>query len=189
MNISPNEAEEALAAVQNVMKKPRHSIASGGTYITLIVTGIVWLVGFLTTQFLSGAIVAYIWTGMSILGSLVGILLGSRLGKRVRNPSVAPMAKRIGLFWLILVLFCIATIAVARPADGKQVTMFIILFIMLGQLSMGPVISFSSVWWALPIAALALIGYFLLPGIFYLWMAILGGGGMIAFGLYIRSRW
>jgi hypothetical protein len=29
----------------------------------------------------------------------------------------------------------------------------------------------------------------LLPGIFYLWMAILGGGGMIALGLYIRARW
>jgi hypothetical protein len=39
------------------------------------------------------------------------------------------------------------------------------------------------------ITALALVGYFLLPGIFNLWMAILGGGGMIVLGLYIRSRW
>ena len=189
MNISPAEAEATLASIQSIMQKTRHSIASGGTAITLIVTGAVWLVGFLATQFLSGAIVAYIWIGMSILGALLGILLGSRLGKRVRTPSVAPMAKRIGLFWLLLVLYGIATILVARPTDGKQITMFIILFIMLGQLSMGPVISFSSVWWALPISALGLVGYFLLPGFFYLWMAILGGGGMIAFGLYIRSRW
>jgi hypothetical protein len=189
MNISPTEAEETLASIQSIMQKTRHSIASGGTAITLIVTGVVWLVGFMCTQFLSGAIVAYIWIGMSLLGSLLGTLLGFRLGKRVRTPSAAPMAKRIGLFWLLLVFFGIATIAVARPTDGKQVTMFVILFIMLGQLSMGPVISFSSVWWALPIAALALAGYFLLPGIFYLWMAILGGGGMIAYGLYIRSRW
>ncbi len=180
MNISPTEAEETLASIQSIMQKTRHSIASGGTYITLIVTGIVWLVGFLATQFLSGAIVAYIWIGMTILGSLLGALLGFRLGKRVRTPSAAPMAKRIGLFWLLLVLFGIATIVVARPTDGKQVTMFVILFIMLGQLSMGPVISFSSVWWALPITALALAGYFLLPGIFYLWMGLLGGGGMIA---------
>jgi hypothetical protein len=189
MNISPTEAEETLASIQSITQKTRHSIASGGTTITLIVTGVVWLVGFMCTQFLSGAIVAYIWIGMSLLGSLLGTLLGSRLGKRLRTPSAAPMAKRIGLFWLLLVFFGIATIAVARPTDGKQVTMFVILFIMLGQLSMGPVISFSAVWWALPIAALALAGYFLLPGFFYLWMAILGGGGMIAYGLYIRSRW
>ena len=46
MNISPNEAEEALAAIQKMTQKTRHSIASGGAYITLIVTGIVWLVGY-----------------------------------------------------------------------------------------------------------------------------------------------
>jgi hypothetical protein len=54
MNISPNEAEESLAAIQTVAQKTRHSIASGGTTITLIVTGVIWLVGFLTTQFMPG---------------------------------------------------------------------------------------------------------------------------------------
>ena len=189
MNISPTEAEEELASIQRMMQKTRHSIASGGTSITLIVTGIVWLVGFLATQFLTGAVVGYIWIGMSILGTLLGIVLGTRMGKRVRSPSFNASAKRAGIFWLLLVFYAIAAITIARPADGKQVTAFIILFIMLGQLAMGMLISFSSVWWALPVTALALVGYFMLPGIFYLWMGILGGGGMIAFGLYIRSRW
>jgi hypothetical protein len=56
-------------------------------------------------------------------------------------------------------------------------------------MAMGLLLSFASIWWGLALTALALIGYFLLPGIFYLWMAILGGGGMIVLGLYIRSRW
>jgi hypothetical protein len=189
MQISPNEAEEALSAIQNVAIKTRRSIASGGTFITLIVTGTIWLIGFLCTQFLAGAIIGYIWGGLSILGTLLGVALGFRLGKRVRSPSVAPTAKRIGFFWLLLIFYCVATLAVTRPTDGKQETLLVILFIMIGQLSMGPVIGFSSVWWALPISVLALVGYFLLPAFFYLWMAILGGGGMIAFGLYIRSRW
>jgi len=189
MNISPDEAEETLAAIQQITQKTRHAIASSGTFITLIVTGIVWLVGFLATQFLSGAIVAYIWTGMSILGGILGTLLGFRMAPRVRNPSAGVAAKRAGTFWLLLILYAIVIILIARPEDGKQATLFIVLFIMIGQLSMGMLISFSSVWWALPITALALVGYFLLPDYFYLWMAILGGGGMIAFGLYIRSRW
>jgi hypothetical protein len=188
MNVSPSEAEEALAAIQTMAQKTRHSIASGGTYITLIVTGIIWLVGFMCTQFLPQEIVGYIWTGLSVLGCIVGTALGIRLGKRVRSPSIAPMAKRVGLFWLLLVFYGIAAIAIARPTDGKQATMLVILFIMLGQMAMGLLFSFSSVWWTLPITALALVGYFLLPDIFYLWMAILGGGGMIALGLYIRSR-
>lgn len=189
MHITPNEAEEALAEIQTIEQKTRHSFASGGTYITLIVSGIVWLFGFLATQFLTGAIVGTIWVVLSVLGGLLGTLLGFRMSRHIRNPSAVPTAKRIGFFWVLLSLFCIATIAVAQPTDGKQVTMFVILFIMIGQLSMGPVISFSSVWWAIPISGMALVGYFLLPDFFYLWMAILGGGGMIALGLYMRLRW
>jgi len=189
MNISSTEAQEALVAIQTIAQKTRHSIASGGTYITLIVTGIIWLVGFLSTQFLTGEIVTQIWIGMSLFGIALSIPLGVQMSRRVRSPSAAPMAKRMGIFWLFLVLYGIATIVVARPTDGKQATVLVILFIMLGQLSMGLVLSFSSTWWALPVTALALVGYFMLPGIFYLWMGILGGGGMIAFGLYIRSRW
>jgi hypothetical protein len=189
MNISPNEAEEELAAIQRITQKTRHSIASSGAYIFLMVTGIIWLVGFLSTQFLTGAIVAYIWIGISLIGTVISILIGTRTGPRVRGPSTAATAKRAGIFWLLLVFYGIAAIAIARPSDGKQITMFVILFIMIGQLAMGLLLSFSSVWWTIPITALALIGYFLLPGIFYLWMGVLVGGGMIALGLYIRSRW
>jgi hypothetical protein len=189
MNISPTEAEEALTAIQTMAQKTRQSIASGGTYITLIVTGIIWLVGFMCTQFLHGQIVAYIWIGLSILGTVIATALGVRVGKRVRSPETALMVKRVGLFWLFLIFYAVATIAITHPTDGKQTTLLIILFIMLGQLSMGLLFSFSSVWWALPVTALALVGYYLLPDIFYLWMALLGGGGMIALGSYIRLRW
>jgi hypothetical protein len=189
MNVSPSEAEEALAAIQTMAQKTRRSIASGGTFITLIITGIIWLVGFICTQFLPQEVVGYIWAGLCILGTILGIVLGCRMGKRVRSPAAALMAKRVGLFWLLLIFFGLATIAIARPTDGKQATMLVILFIMLGQMAMGLLFSFSTVWWTLPITALALVGYFLLPGIFFLWMAILGGGGMIALGLYLRLRW
>lgn len=189
VNLSSSEAEEALVAIQTMAQKTRQSIASGGTYITLIVTGVVWLIGFICTQYLPHDIVGYIWAGLSVLGGIIGTFLGFRMGKRVRNPATTPTVKRVLLFWLLLALYGITFIAIAQPTDGKQATLFVILFIMLGQLAMGLLFSFSSVWWALPITLLALIGYFLLPGIFYLWMAILGGGGMIILGLYIRFRW
>ncbi len=189
MKISSTDAEEALAAIETIKQRTRHSIASSGAHIFLIITGIIWLVGFVSTQFLAGPIVAYIWIGMSLLGSALSIPLGMRMGRRVRSPSASDTAKRAGFFWLLLVLYAVAAIAIARPADGKQVTMFIILFTMIGQLAMGLLLSFASFWWAIPVTVLALVGYFLLPGIFYLWMGILVGGGMIVLGLYIHSRW
>lgn len=189
MNISPTEAEEALAAIQIMEQKTRHSISSSGAHISLIVTGIVWLIGFICTQFLPGEIVVYIWIGLSILGGTLATVLGIRIGKRFRSPSTAATAKRIGTIWLLLAVYCIAAIAVAWPMDGKQLTVLIVLFVMVGWLAMGLLLSFTSVWPGLIIIALLLIGYFLLPDIFYLWMALLGGGGMIALGLYIRYRW
>jgi len=189
MDISPSEAQEALAAIEIVAQKTRQSIAGSGAYVTLISTGIVWLGGFMATQFLPEGVVPHIWLGLSIVGGTLGTIMGLRAGRRVRNPSTAPMAKRIGLFWLLLVLYGGAAIAVLSPMDGRQLTVLITLFVMVGHMAMGLLFSFTSVWWVLPISALVLIGYWLFPGWFYLWMSLLGGGGMIALGLIIRSRW
>jgi hypothetical protein len=102
---------------------------------------------------------------------------------------MAETAKRFGLFWVFLIFYGAAAILVASPGDGKQITILIVLFAMIGHLSLGLLLSFSTVWWPLPITALALAGYFLFPGIFYLWMGVLVGGAMIALGVYIRYRW
>lgn len=189
MNLSPNEAEEALADILRVTQKTRHSLASSGAYIFLIITGVIWLVSFLATQFLPAAVVPTIWVVMSVIGSAISVVIGRRQEKRVHAPSTGVYARRIIIFWVMLVLFAVGVIAVARPDDGKQLTMIIILFILLGQMAMGLLFSFTSTWWALPIAALALAGYFFLPGLFYLWMGLLVGGSMIGLGLYIRLRW
>lgn len=189
MNISPNEAKDALSAIQQVTQRTRRSIASGGATIFLIVTGVVWLLGFLSTQYLSATVTTWVWISSSLIGTGVAIFLGMRTGQRVRSPEVSVTAKRAITFWVLLIAYCAAVIAVAQPLDGKQVTLLIILFTMIGQLSMGLLLSFAATWWALPITALALIGYFLFPSIFYVWMALLVGGGMIVLGIYIRMRW
>jgi hypothetical protein len=189
MNVSPGEAEEALAAIQSMTRKTRHSIAASGAYISLIITGVVWLVGFMCTQFVPGEILPYIWGGISIAGGSLASFLGIRSSKRVRIPTATATAKRMGILWLLLAVYCLAAIAIAWPLDGKQLTIFTVLFVMIGWLAMGQLLSFSSIWPGLIIIALVLIGYFLLPGIFYLWMALLGGGGLIFLGLYIRLRW
>lgn len=172
-----------------MMQKTRRAISSSGAYGFLIVWGAVWLLGFLCSHFLPNEIAGHIWMGLDILGGVLSAIIGIRMGKRVRSPSAVTSGKRIGIFWLLLFLYCIAAIRVAWPVDDKQVAMFIILFVMVGWLAMGLLLSPYSLWPGLVITTLALIGYFLLPDIFYLWMAILGGGGMIAMGIYIRYRW
>lgn len=189
MNISPTEAEEALAAIQVVVQKTRRLISSSGAYRFLIVWGVVWLLGFLNSQFLPNLTAGYVWMGLDILGGILSAIIGIRMNRGVRNTASIASGKRIAFFWLLLFFYCVAAVAVAWPADSKQFAMFIILFVGVGWMAMGLLLSFASILWGLVLTSLALIGYFLLPGTFYLWMGILGGGGMIALALYIRSRW
>jgi hypothetical protein len=189
MNVSPTEAEEALAAIQAMMQKTRRFISSSGSYVFLLLWGVIWLFGFLNSQFLPEKIVGYVWMVLDILGGIFSVIIGIRLNRGVRSSASTTSGKRIGFFWLLLFCYCVAAVAVASPVDGKQLAMFIILFVGVGWIAMGLLLDFVSIWWGLALTALALIGYFLLPGVFHLWMAILGGGGMIALGLYIRTRW
>jgi hypothetical protein len=189
MNISPTEAEEALAAIQTMVRKTQRAISKSGAYAFLIVWGFVWMFGFLASHFVHNETVGYIWMGLDILGGVLSAIIGIRMDRNIRSPSAAASGRRIAWFWMLLFLYCTAAIGVAWPIDGQKLAMFIILFVMIGWMAMGLLLSFASIWWGLAITALALVGYFLLPDIFYLWMAILGGGGMIALGVYIRNRW
>lgn len=189
MNITPSEAEEALASIQKIMKKTRHSISSSGAYKFLILWGVTWLIGFLNSQFLPGDLAGNIWIGLDIIAGFISAFIGIRLNRGIRSSSPSTTGKRIGLFWLILFLYCFLFILIANPIDGKQLAMYIILVVTLGWIAMGLLLSFVSVWWGLALVALACLGYFFLPGIFFLLMAILGGGGMIVLGFYIRDRW
>lgn len=189
MRVSLDEAQDALSAIQQVTQRTRRSIGSSGAYIFLITTGAVWLLGFVATQFLSEQAAAAIWVSSSVIGSALAGVVGRRNDQRVRSPSASATVRRAVIFWLLLALFCVACIAVAQPTDGKQVTMFVVLFVLLGQAAMGLLLSFATTWWAAPIAALAVAGYFLFPAYFYLWMGLLVGGSMIALGVYIRVRW
>jgi hypothetical protein len=189
MNISPTEAEEALNAIQTMMQKTRRAISSSGAYKFMILWGFIWLLGFLNSQFLPNKIVGFVWMGLDILGGILSAVIGVRMNRAVRTSTSSISGKRIAFFWLLLFIYCVIALAITWPLDGKQLAMFIILFITIGWVAMGLLLSFVSAWWGLALLALSLIGYFLLPGIFYLWMAFLGGGGMIALGVYIRLRW
>lgn len=189
MNITPSEAEETLASIQKIMKKTRHSISSSGAYKFLILWGVIWVIGFLNSQFIHDDMAGNIWIGLDILGGILSAFIGMRLNRGIRSSSPSTTGKRIGLFWLILFLYCFLFILIASPIDSKQLAMFIILVVTLGWIAMGLLLSFVPVWWGLGIVAVACLGYFFLPGIFFLLMAILGGGGMIVLGFTIRDRW
>ena len=190
MEITPSEAEQALNTIQSMVRKTRQAVSSSGGYLYLFVWGTIWLIGFACSQFLADAVVGKIWAVLNILGAVLSTIIGIRMSRGVRSTSASPLlGKRIGLFWLLLWFFCGAAIAVIWPPEPKQLAVMIILFVMTGWIAMGLLLSMMSAYWGVAFTILALVAYFLLPDYFYIIMAILGGGGMIALGFYIHSRW
>ncbi|MCX7609333.1 MAG: hypothetical protein N2049_08975 [Anaerolineales bacterium] len=188
MNISPDEAQQALDAIQEIARKTRRALSSSGAYLFLIVWGAIWLVGFLGNQFLSPRSIGYLWFGLDVIGALLSWFIVARMKRYIRNAGGVP-GRRLAWFWALLFLYVIALIGVTWPLDVRQVSAVIVLVVMLGQLAMGVLLTITSVPLTLSITALTLVAYFIFPAYFHFIMAFLGGGGMIAAGFYIRNRW
>ena len=119
MEISHSEAEEALLSIQTIMKKTRRNISASGAYKFLILWGFIWLIGFLNSQFIPGEFAGNIWIGLDILGGILSAFIGYRLNRGIRSSSPSTTGKRIGLFWLLLFLYCVRCILIAGTGRWK----------------------------------------------------------------------
>ncbi|MFQ5615402.1 MAG: hypothetical protein ACE5GO_02950 [Anaerolineales bacterium] len=186
MNITPDEAQQSLSAIQQVTTQTRRAVAHGGGPYFMFIWGGVWFLGFLTSHFLaSAALLGGIWTTLSGLGMVATFLTGARLGRRVHGP----LGARIGLFWLALTGYGVLWVWLTRPTSGEQMSMMIVTIAMFGYVVMGLWLGGIFAWVGLGTTALALLGYFLFPTYFNLWMAFLGGGALVGSGVYILRRW
>ncbi len=185
MTISPSEAEEALAAVRAVSQQMRRALNAWGFAYYLIVWGLIWLIGFSCSQFLPAAVVGYLWLAIDLVGSGLSVYLGLRMGRTFRSP----IGSRVGLFWIALLAYGFLGMWFVHPANPYEGTLLLIIVLMFGYVVMGLWVEPRLVWLGLFVTALALVGYFALPAIFFILMAVLGGGSMLGTGLYILRNW
>jgi hypothetical protein len=195
MDISQEQAEKSLSDIQEMMKRTRRKVSAGSGSLILIMWGMIWVVGFLSTQFLpkySG----WIWLVLD-LGGVGGSILAGYMSS-YRNPPVKHSdGKRlfwqIFFFWFILFGYIDIWIVILWPVKPEQMIAFGCTVIMLAYVIVGLFFERFMLWLGLAVTALILLGYFLfLFGIFHwfwVWMAFAGGGTLAGTGLYIRYRW
>lgn len=188
--ISPDEAREALELIEATTRQMRRSLAHGGMPYYLIIWGIVWTVGFGSSHFFGpdSPRAGTAWAVLDTLGVVASVLVGWRLRTRVRSPRYGPA---VGLlFWLALIVYGVLIVYFAQPRSGNQLTLLISLLATFGYVATG--IFYRSLFLSGLGALVTLImvgGYLLVPASFNLWMAILGGGSLIAAGLYVCYAW
>jgi hypothetical protein len=191
MHISPEKAQEALASVQQVRDRTNPTLSRVALYEVL--WGTVWVVGFLISQFVpsnSGTVLSWTWGALGILGGIISVGIGVGFARQTSVPRTSgswfdSSEARFGLLFWALVIYSSVLFAIffpfllhARP-NGQVFGLSISLWFRLSQLiGIGAIVT-----------AIGLLGYYLLPGDYYLLMALFGGGTLVVHGLYWLHPW
>lgn len=184
MDVSPEEAQASLAAIEQTRAKMRKFVGTSGYY--LIIWGVVWFFGCLGNQFLPIDHTWWIWAPVSTVAWILSAILGIYQGRQTR----ATVGSRVGFFFLALFGFGALWLVIMQPATFNQNVLFVITLIMFGGVVAGIMTRvISSVIGSLSVAALAVIGYYLVPAYFSLWSAVFCGLTMVGTGLVLRLRW
>ncbi len=186
MDITKEEARESLEIVEEIQKRTRKALAHGGGPYYLMLWGVVWFIGYLSSQFLSDKISGIIWMVLVSLGVVASIAIGAKISRQVRRKFYD---YRIGLFWLALFLYASLTSWALKPTSDEAVAYLITLFVMLGYVVMGLWMWGPLGWIGVGVTAVATVAYALIPQYFNLVMAILGGGTLFFSGYYILKNW
>lgn len=184
MNISPEEAQEALDNIRETTTKA-HSIAHFWAYYTLL-WGIIWFVGFLASQWLPQYI-GWVWGIVVVIGMVGSALLGMTQGGRMRSAPgsrTALIGAQLGIFNGVLYGFAILWL-ILFTLTPHQIAMLWVTIVMFSTIIAGA-------WMRIPlpivlgvgITALSVLGYYLLPAYFYLWEAIFAGLPLVAVSIY-----
>ena len=104
-------------------------------------------------------------------------------------PSPRPQKRaRIEIIPLIdIMFFLLATFLVMRPANPMVSGAFVPLIVATVYAIFGIWKGLRFLFAGIAVAALTLIGFFLLPQWFLIWMAAVGGGSLILVGLWLRT--
>jgi len=191
MNVTPEEAQEALAAIQQTTVKMRRGLAYYA--YQQILWGLLWFVGFLVSQFVQHAMLNWVWIAIPILGVIGSALMGVSQGRRMRvtpDSRLAFISSRVGIFFGSLYGFGVVWFVIFQPLNALQIALFWITLVMFSYIVAGAWLRISLlIGIGVGVTVMSLLGYYLLPGYFYLWSAVFAGGTLFGSGIYILLRW
>jgi hypothetical protein len=191
MELTQDQASEALREVEAAGRRARLQAGYRVAAPILVLWGVIWAACFAITQW-APEVAGWAWLVGDALGLAATAVLGWWLPRRgpVLSRSAGRVARRVGLFWLLLFGFGDLWLALFWPWNAAQFGVFVVTLVMFAYVAMG---LWLEMWFmtllGAVVAALAAGGYFL-PAIasayLYLWLAVTGGGALLVSGLYMH---
>lgn len=182
MTLTPAEAASHLKEAEAMQRRSARAYGYRCFSPHLILWGIVWVLGYGATYFFPHA-ANLIWPCLCLPAWFLSAYLGQK--NRVRQPAGYGW-RMLGLIGAICIFF-VTLYALIGPVTGPQAAALPAFVVGLVYFGIGI--------WTKPrlavtgavIYLLTLGGYFLLAPYFLLWMALVGGGGLILGGLWMRK--
>ena len=184
-HISPQEASALLADVDAARATMRRTIREHRGHYHLWIWGAVWIAMPLTAQF-GGDYAARFFPWLCLGGGVLSGIVGFVQSRQVRQPTNTRLIIALGTIWAFAFLF---PIVLHAPLHARNLYAFCCLVAMQTYIIAGLWTDTYLLWVGIIVTALILCGVFVFPGIFWLWMAVFGGGTLVLTGFYVRHFW
>ncbi len=204
MEISKQQAQDSLNQIENVAVQTRRKIAASSAGPILIIWGTIWFVAYLGTYLsyffewkeyhlqmgnrisASFVIASLVWPVLIVIGVAASWFIATR-----KAPTRNVHNKRLGLTWLILFVYSNVWLVLLAPWNEYQISAFAASLPMFAYIIMGLWMDRFLLWLGVVVTLLIIAGFFLFHfhPLFWLWMAVLGGGTLAGTGFYIQIRW
>src|SRR4051812_29611691 len=183
--LSPQEASALLADVDAARAAMRHAIRDHRGHYHLWIWGAAWIAMPLTAHF-GGDNAARYFPWICVVGWLLSVITGITQGRQIRRSTNGRFIAAMVTLWVFAALFPF----VLRPAfEVRAIYTYTCLIAMQTYVMAGLWTDTYLLWVGLVVTVLVLLGFFLFPGIFWLWMAVFGGGTLVLTGFYVRHSW
>lgn len=184
-SVSKSEAQSALSEIDSVTRRGMALKGYRHAGPILMVWGVIWGMGYLGMAYLAPTSWGWMWLALDVIG-VAATLLQSPRGEAAG--AVPGQVWRTALGMAACVAFVLAIVAVFPKTE-------LLPYIALPGLFVGFIYAVMGVIAAAPRYALigvvtfaaTLAGYYLWPAYLAQWLALVGGGGLVLGGLWLRS--
>jgi hypothetical protein len=185
MQLSPEEAARALAAIQTSRDAMRSAIRAHRGHYYLWIWGSIWTGMALIAEF-RGQAGVHLFPWLCAAGVVGSLVLGFIQGSQIRMP----VDKRfLGVLATVIVFSAIWPMVLRAQPSDQAIFAYLGLVTMLCYVITGIWFDTYLLWLGLLMTVLILVGLFCFAAFFWWWIAIFGGGTLIVTGFYIRYFW
>jgi len=187
--IDRSEAAEALRSVEQVRLRTSAAGAYSAASPHLLLSGVIWLVGFAATGLARPAQWPSVWIPLTILGVLGSFVITLRSPRAARADPAKRIRQAARGLWIsaALIVFIESTFLLFRPTELTSYFVFPTLLMGLIYAVIGAFGMHRFIWIGAGIYGITIAGLLLAPAAILFCVAGAGGGGLVLGGVWLRK--